>query len=878
MSSRIESARYPSTGRDGGGHREVAGLLAKPTRIPATFPFNRAREALRLAIEHRSDCFWELDRELRISAIWCRDPEERAATTASCLGKALWETGGVPVNCSWNDHIATLRACEPFDNLLLEHPEAGKRRYLTLAGKPRLNRRGEFLGYIGVTRDVTEAMLKERAARFEVFITRLLAEKGIALAMRELLDTTCRFFGWSCGRFWLRSGADSHMRLEESTLSEERVTSPPDCRGAPLIHKGEGSIGGLWKTEEADWISCGGATLAVQRTSNCSSMAVLPLVTSSTVVGLLEFRAPGLSADTPYLRVLLRLSGQICSALERQRAIVRLRESEERFASTVELAAIGICHVGKAGRIIHVNRQMTEILGYTREELLSKSVKDLSHPEDRNATEEYLGRLAAKEIDSFRIEKRYVRKDGEAVWVRINTVMKWDADGNPLHHISVVEDISDRKAAEARIAHLATHDDLTGLPNKALFNEILSRTVLTHARRNDCTFALLFIDLDRFKAINDSLGHQAGDSILRMAADKIGRCVRKSDCVARFGGDEFVVLLDCLEEAADGESIARKISGALQETANVRGHECRMTASIGVALWPEDGADAEALMRNADVAMYAAKQDGRNRVQRYTVDLPSMSVQQVTLESHLLRGLERKEFRLQYQPIIDARSRDLVGAEALLRWWNAELGTISPAQFVPVAEETGLILPIGRWALRKACRQAADWRRRNGSGICVCVNLSPRQIGDPGLVEFIRSTLEDSGLTPERLELEITESGLMADVERFIEVSRAVRDLGVRLAVDDFGTGYSSLAQLKRVPLDTLKIDRSFVRDIVSSDEDRAITAAIIDLGKKLGATVVAEGVEDEGQCALLAEMGCDRLQGYYFGEPCHPDRILQPR
>ena len=350
--------------------------------------------------------------------------------------------------------------------------------------------------------------------------------------------------------------------------------------------------------------------------------------------------------------------------------------------------------------------------------------------------------------------------------------------------------------------------------------------------------------------------------------------IRASDCVARFGGDEFVLLLNGLETIADAESVAEKILSALHEPLTIREQECRVTASIGIAICPEDGDEPEKLIRNADTAMYAAKQSGKNVYKRYSIEMTPTSVNRIRLEAHLRHALERREFRIRYQPKVNAKSGRVVGVEALLRWWDRELGTISPAQFIPIAEETGMIVPIGKWVLQSACDQQVAWRRRGIRPITMSVNLSPKQFSDPCLLDNVRQILEQSGMDPRYLELEITEGMLMSDIDRAIETANELRSLGIRLAIDDFGTGYSSLVQLKRFPLDTLKIDQSFIRDLPASNEDRAITEAIIAMGRTLGVSVVAEGIETENQGAMLKEMQCDEFQGYLFGQPCHPDEI----
>jgi predicted signal transduction protein with EAL and GGDEF domain len=352
--------------------------------------------------------------------------------------------------------------------------------------------------------------------------------------------------------------------------------------------------------------------------------------------------------------------------------------------------------------------------------------------------------------------------------------------------------------------------------------------------------------------------------------------MRKSDMVARLGGDEFVVLLEDSNDSAAAGEVAKKILAAIMEPVEILGQECRVTASIGIARYPHDARDALTLMKHADVAMYLAKEEGKNNYQFYCAETSAMSVERLTLETQLSRALSQREFSVQYQAQASLKTGAIVGTEALLRWWNPLLGTVSPAQFIPIAEDTGLIVPIGRWVLKTACEQNVAWQRQGLPPIVMSVNLSPRQFKDANLLRDIADALEQTGMRPELLELEITESVIMHHFEDVADRVAAIKRLGVRLAIDDFGTGYSSLSQLKRFPIDTLKVDRSFIRDIPANAEDSAITEAIISLGKTLGVTVVAEGVENAVQRAFLRERGCDQMQGFYFSKPCHPDAFAE--
>jgi diguanylate cyclase (GGDEF)-like protein len=437
------------------------------------------------------------------------------------------------------------------------------------------------------------------------------------------------------------------------------------------------------------------------------------------------------------------------------------------------------------------------------------------------------------------------------------------------------ERADEKTKADERIEYLASHDSLTKLPNREMFNELL-RHAIEAASRHQRSFALLFIDLDRFKVINDSLGHDAGDMLLVEVASRLRGVLRASDVVARLGGDEFVVILEETAERNDVERIAGHLLSALGQPMQLSGHECHTTASIGIAMYPSDGLDAQTLTKNADMAMYLAKEDGKNAFRFFSKEIKAQSIERLTLESALRRALEREQFSLHYQPKIDMASGQITGVEALLRWAHPELGLVSPAQFIPLAEETGLIVPIGRWVLKEACAQNMAWQRRGLRPVMMAVNLSPRQFADEQLLHDVDEALLASGMSPVLLQLEVTESMVMRNVSRAIRVLDAIQSRGIRLAIDDFGTGYSSMSLMKQFPIDTIKIDRSFVRDLADDSEDQAIAQAIISMGKALGMTVIAEGVETVEQQEFLRAHACDEMQGFLFSKPLPPRELAE--
>jgi len=437
------------------------------------------------------------------------------------------------------------------------------------------------------------------------------------------------------------------------------------------------------------------------------------------------------------------------------------------------------------------------------------------------------------------------------------------------------EQESERKLAEERVQHMATHDGLTSLPNRLMFSRLLNHAIQS-ASRYGHRFAVLFIDLDRFKIVNDTLGHEAGDELLREVSLRLIGVLRASDVVARLGGDEFVIMVQEVSDPEQVASVARKILSAIIEPVVVRGQECRVTGSVGICMYPAGAQEEHSLMKNADIAMYHAKEQGKNNFQFFSEPIKQQSLERLTLETSLRHALERKQMSMHYQAKVNFKTGAISGVEALLRWQHPHLGMVPPAQFIPVAEETGLIIPIGRWVLQTTCAQNMAWQRAGLPPMCMAVNLSARQFSDENLLSDVAESLECTGMPPELLELEITEGMVMRNIERTIKLLAAIKKMGVRLAIDDFGTGYSSLAQIKRFPIDTLKVDRSFISEIAENPGDRAITQAIIAMGKTLSLTVVAEGVETREQETFLREHACDEIQGYYFSKPIPADQFAE--
>ncbi|MCR4304054.1 MAG: EAL domain-containing protein [Gallionella sp.] len=525
-----------------------------------------------------------------------------------------------------------------------------------------------------------------------------------------------------------------------------------------------------------------------------------------------------------------------------------------------------IWRVGREGQCDYVNRAWLEFTGHTLEQELGDGWTEGIHPEDR---EHCLGTIlsAFNRREPFTMEYRMHHRDGSYHWLLDHGAPYTDLDGEFAGYLGTCYDITERKQYESQLEYQAQHDALTGLPNRNLLADRIKQ-VISRVGRHGSLVGVVFLDLDNFKVINDSLGHETGDHILKEVGGRLAAAVRDGDTVARYGGDEFVVVLADMAHEVDAANAIRKLMAAMTAPFSVGGRDIVVNASLGVAVCPRDGEDQATLLRNADTALYRAKEAGRNTYQFYAAEMNQRLLARLDLERDMRRALERGEFLLHYQPQVNLASGAIIGAEALVRWRQPERGLVSPGEFIPLAEETGLIVPLGEWVLREACRQARAWRDAGLPEITMSVNLSARQFRSPGLVQTILDILSETGLEARFLEMEITESMVMHDPEGAIAVLDELQKHGITFAMDDFGTGYSSLNYLKRFPIHKLKIDQSFVRNIITDPEDAAITNAVIELGHGLELTVIAEGVETEAQRAFLIERGCDEIQGYLFSRP----------
>ena len=553
----------------------------------------------------------------------------------------------------------------------------------------------------------------------------------------------------------------------------------------------------------------------------------------------------------------------------------QLRVSEERFRGAFENAPIGILLLDMEGRVFQANRFAAELLEYDEQAMRELHVSRLVPTEDRPRCKEMLRRLSAGTEDTIRSEQRMLCASGIEIWTNMHVVLQRSAEGNPSYCIVQIADITETKMSQRRMERMAFYDILTDLANRRLFYDRLAQ-VIEHSQRTERLAALLYLDLDQFKRVNDTLGHEAGDALLKEVAQRLTKSVRNDDTVGRPGGDEFTILLGDIASATDASLVAEKVLKVLQEPITINDQQLVVTTSIGITIIPTDGTDPTVLMKNADLAMYRAKEQGRNNYQFYSEEMNTNAIARLQTEYELRRALERNEFVLFYQPKIRLVDQKIVGVECLLRWQHPERGLLLPGEFIDVAEETGTIVDMGNWVIRTACEAAKNLAKESGSPVDTALNISSRQFRDPNLVSTIRKALRQSGLDPKHLEVEITETMLMHDVEAASETVRQLHDLGVKLAIDDFGTGYSSLNYLKKFPIDTVKVDRSFVMDIPNSSDDMAITSAVIAMAHRLNMKVVAEGVETPEQLEFLLQQQCEYAQGFLFSKAVPLEQIKQ--
>jgi len=839
-------------------------------------------------LEVASDWYWEQDENFRFTLLTGPALKKAGIDPQADLGKMQWGSGEVPLHDGgkWDQHLAVLNARHPFSDFIYKYVSSnGELHYISASGQPVFDQGGEFLGYRGIGRDVTQQVQWEMRRTIEHAVTRILAASdNIHVSIPRIIEIICNTLGWVGGAHWLLDQPYTMLRCVgmwgattpaiAGLLTLDNRLIEVDKHPRDLVRHACDAGEAAWVRElQPEMPSTDSDEMAK---AGLRSVLAFPIKTGSQVIGVIELISDKIDPlTTDLIECLNDVGDQISQLTQLIHAHEKLQQREERSRDLIELSSDWSWEQDEQYRTTYIDGRMEEKTGINPASQIGKRLWDSVVP---NLTEEdWLNHktLLERREPFYDLELRLPDLNDGQRWVSVSGRPMFDADGNFKGYRGIGKDVTARKGNEDRIRYLATHDALTSLPNRSMFSELLNRTIHS-ARRYNRKFAVAFIDLDRFKLINDTLGHDAGDTLLKVVSIRLTECLRTSDVVARLGGDEFVVMLQEVDEQMDAASAANKILSAVIKPVTLMGQECRVTCSVGICMFPAGGEDEQTLMKNADIAMYRAKEDGKNIYRFYSEDIKSQSLERMVLETGLRRAVELKQFFLHYQAQVDLKTRTIMGVEALVRWQHPELGEIQPLQFIPLAEETGLIVPIGRWVLREACMQNVAWQRQGVPPMSIAVNLSARQFVDESLIDDIANALQESGMDPKLLELELTESMVIQNSQLAGKLLTALKNIGVRIAIDDFGTGYSSLAQLKHFPIDTLKVDRSFIRDLPNNIEDRAITQAIINMGKTLSLTVVAEGVETMDQESFLRDNLCDEIQGFYFSKPISPEHFLE--
>lgn len=791
-------------------------------------------ERFRALTSLSADWFWETDSEHRFTEVSGQAVEEGKVNSANMMGSRPWELPNIEVSREEMErHDRAIANRQPFRNVEMRRSlSKHEPRIISVSGDPMFDNQGVFTGYRGIASDITSRRKAEQTTReAKQFLDALIDAIPSPIAVKDAQHrfvtanaAFCKFYG--------------------RTLEE--IQGHPDFEflpetGSPQVH-----------TSDREVIEKGG-TVEFERAFKVNGVTRWMSVRKS------RLQAPDGS------RLVVVLMNEVT---ERKRVEEALKMSERRFRDFAAAASDVVWESDKNGRYTYVSPQVQKLLGYSADEIIGHSASRFMSPAEADRVREWLAQNTADDKSFRGLEQQLITKTGDTVWVEVSGIPTFNKEGEFIGHRGAARDITDRRKAEDRISYLATRDALTGLPNRVLFNDRLNQGLLS-ARRKRESLAVMFIDLDRFKHINDSLGHHIGDLLLKEVATRMQSCIRKGDTLSRMGGDEFVVTLEGLQHAEDARQVADKILSAMASPFHVSHHTLTTSCSIGISVFPQDGEDAETLMKNADTAMYHAKEKGRRNYQFFSREMNVKAVERHTLETSLRRALDQDQFTIYYQPQIDIESGRVAGVEALLRWKHPERGMLSPTAFVGVAEESGLIEPIGQWLIRNAIAQNKTWHEAGLPALRVGINVSARQFSRPKeFTRFVTHTLSNVGLEPNFVELEMTETTLWQNADENVQSLRRLGKLGLRIAVDDFGTGYSSLSYLKQLPIHTLKIDRTFVRDLEEDKDSEVLVNTIIAMAHSLNLRVTAEGVENLGQLSALKRYGCDEYQGYLFSKP----------
>ena len=696
---------------------------------------------------------------------------------------------------------------------------------------------GSTYGYQSVIRDDTQRRLAEKKLHSQKgYAEQLIDIAPEAIVILDLEDRVIRVNEEFCRLFQYSEAACIGRRMEELIV--------PDQLKAESLSLSSRAMGGDCFEVESQRRRKDGTLVDV-------SILAKPIATEN---------------DEPAIYVIYR---DISKRKSTQEA---LKRSEERHRTVLEAAPDPVIVRDMASRVIYLNPAFTRVFGWRLEECQNKAI-DFVPEENRPETIEFMGRI--QQGDSFSgVETQRFSKAGRLVDVSISGAVFFDADGKPEGFVNTLQDISERRKKDEELRYVAYHDTLTGLPNRKSFYMCLDDLLQQSSRRNsDRAWALMFLDLDKFKQVNDALGHDIGDQLLKSVADRLKRSLRETDYLFRLGGDEFTIILTNLGRDIDVAWVARKILDSINRPFRFNSNEIFTSTSIGISVFPNDGWEVEGLVKNADMAMYAAKESGGSRYRFFTEEMNRKALHRMKMESSLRKALDRNELMLYYQPLVNEANR-IMGMEALLRWNHPELGLILPDEFIRITEETGIIVPVGRWVLKTACTQTKRWHDMGFSDLFVAVNLSARQLQESDFEQMVIEIIDESGLPPESLKLEVTESSVIQNPEVCIAKMKTLRARGITFSIDDFGTGYSSLSYLKRFPIDSLKIDRSFISDAMNNKGDQEIIKTIIAMAHNLDIDAVAEGVETQDQQDFLASHGCNRMQGFLFAHPVPVDQF----
>jgi len=907
--------------------RAVASQLAQYlSRARSQEQLRENEERFRSLTELSSDWYWEQDAELRfVDFSGGNIPRKWGVDQLNAIGKRRDEIPGVvAISCSWEAHQADLDARRPYRDFIYMrvHKETGQPHYVSASGYPVFDAGGRFTGYRGVASDVTERVRGERLRDMEHRVSSLLAAGDDPQAtLVEVVRAACESLGIDCGRYFqAEETAGALCYMGGWGVQEAGIQRFLEASRQVRYRPGEGIAGEVWRTGEPTWIPDVGqdpraAASVMATTTEMRFLLVVPVVADGRVHGTLSFASRQMTTpDERLLKALVAVGGQLGQFLGRARSQAELRRSNARLEVHARrqerVAGFGQFALRRQGADQLIEGAL-QALGpdvelavfFERDDQGRLRLREGRGPEVAATIGKTAPLIPGGAAERVLDGGETVRMDGAyfaalpadlpwAGWIRrmrsgVFVPVTHDGHAHGMlalfseapgafedDDVRFAESIGhvlsaalQREQAEQRLAIMAQFDSLTGLPNRGLLEDRLRQT-MAQSRRKHWQTGVLFVDLDRFKLVNDTLGHPVGDRLLREVSARLQLCVRADDTVGRISGDEFAIVLADLRHAEDAAKVAQKVLDALAQPFALEASEVFVSASIGISVYPADGEDAETLLRNADMAMYRAKKASRNAYRFFTANMNERTARKLQLNTDLRRAIERREFTLHYQPKVELAGGSLVGMEALLRWNHPARGLVPPAEFVPALEESGLIMPVGEWVLEEACAQLKRWRDAGLAAAPVSINLSPKQFRRQDLDRVIQRALEAAGLPPSLLELEITESSIADDPEQAVAILRNLRAAGMAISVDDFGTGYSSLAYLTRLPISSLKIDRSFVSGADESPESVSIVRAIIDMAHNMRFTVVAEGVETEWQAKFLRLYNCDQAQGYLFGRP----------